>query len=50
VSAAAAGDPTASLATFVEVEYADDVGGYYLTSVPSLSPGFTPRIRPFAFE
>lgn len=43
-------DAGASLATFVEVEYRDDVGTYYLTSVPHLSEGFAPRIRPFAFE
>jgi hypothetical protein len=43
-------DAAQSLATFVEVEYKDDVGHYYLTSVPTLSPGFAPRIRPFAFE
>ena len=44
------GDATSSLATFVEVEYRDDVDSYYLTSVPQLSPGFAPRIRPFEFE
>ncbi len=39
-----------SLAAFVEAEYRDDGGTYYLTSVPHLSEGFAPRIRPFAFE
>lgn len=43
-------DDSASLAVFVEVEYKDDTGTYYLTSVPHLSDGFIPRIRPFAFQ
>ncbi|MBT3269004.1 hypothetical protein HN371_17785 [Candidatus Poribacteria bacterium] len=43
-------DAGTGLAAFVEVEYRDDDGTYYLTSVPHLSEGFAPRIRPFAFE
>jgi len=40
-----------SIAAFVEVEYGDDAGSYYLTSVPKLVPGegesaYTTRIRP----
>jgi dienelactone hydrolase len=42
--------PGSSLAVFVEVEYRDAVGGYFLTSVPELSEGFVPRIRPFASQ
>ena len=38
-----------SLAAFVEVTYSDAVGPYYLTSVPHLSEGFVPKIRP-AYE
>lgn len=35
-----------SLAAFVEVGYRDEEGAYFLTSVPVLSEGFVPRIRP----
>lgn len=34
------------LAAFIEVEYADEGGAFYLTSTPYLSEGFTPKIRP----
>ena len=35
-----------TVAAFVEVTYCDDVERYYMTSVPYLSDGFVPRIRP----
>ena len=37
------------LAAFIEVEYMDGSGVFYIASAPYLSEGFTPKIRP-AFE
>ncbi len=34
------------LAAFIEVEYADEGGVFYIASAPYLSDGFTPKIRP----
>ncbi|MDA1193534.1 MAG: acetylxylan esterase, partial [Candidatus Poribacteria bacterium] len=39
-------EPTSNIAAFVEIQYQDDAGVFFLTSAPHLSDGFTPRIRP----